>query len=178
MDKPRGFRLRNKRLPVFFQTDKAIARAILGMVYEAASARDEEVQINVDDIRSWITHPQEGPTRPIPEYRAMWMSWRNSPIGYLRFEDGCTIRRLSGREVLISKQTLDRLSTVRACYQHVRHILELEAHMSLHLRFVGVREPGRQWAEHEVQTSAMNCHRYLQGSILLAVVHANITGVY
>ena len=149
---PMRFRLVNKhgRCPA---NAKAIVRATLFTIYEfianAGTVSMEKMQMRY------------------PLHRCL----TNTP-----HQRGCTIRLLSGREICITENTLRILTTFRKFYQYVRNILELEKHISLYLRFEqheGYRafESPRQWTEHEVPCGDAHCHRYLKGSMLLAIVH-------
>lgn len=98
--------------------------------------------------------------------------WKQNPISELHKERGCTILRgFSGEELFINNRNLKRIGTLRNFYLEVRTEFKLLPKHSLHLRFVGNRQFGRQWREHEVCCDESECLHYLRGSIIQSIVH-------
>ena len=128
-----------------------VAKHILSMIYESVAEKEEEKQYEKKRIDDLVAH------------------WRTNPLCTVSQERACTIRlALSGREFFVTQASLKRIGTRRAFHKYVRELLQLEKHVSLHLRYIGCRAFKRQWTEHCIRCDDSECARSLQGAILQA----------
>ena len=145
-----------------------IVRSVLSSVYWHAATevwrKEEEEAENEEKKAEEILQNQLRQKR--------WAHWRSNPVNEIWKEKCATIRLISGNEFFVRDETLRKLRTLRNFHRHVRECLHLPNHISLSLTFIGSRIFGREWKEHVVACGDdPNAFRYLQGSVLQAVMH-------
>ena len=132
-----------------------IAKYILWLIYDSVATKEQEKEDEKQRIDKLVAH------------------WKSNPLTSISRENDCTIRfALSGRECFVTQAELKAIGTRRAFHKHVRELLQLEKHVSLHMRYAGCRVFGRQWAEHCIPSNDSECAGYLRGAILQAVVYS------